>query len=58
MGPTLQADGHLHVGDWVPVLYRVFRQFRQANFDTGGSILSLSQFWLLPLAASKNEARF
>jgi hypothetical protein len=28
--------------------YSVFHQFRQAKFDNGGSILSPSQFLLLP----------
>jgi hypothetical protein len=28
--------------------YRVFHRFRQAKFDNGGTILSLSQFLLLP----------
>jgi hypothetical protein len=30
------------------ISYRVFQRFRQAKFDNGGSILSSSQFSLLP----------
>jgi hypothetical protein len=35
----------------------VFHQFRQAKFDNGGLILSLSQFLLISPAAAKIEAR-
>ncbi len=38
--------------------YCVFHQFRQAKFDKGGSILSHSQFLLLPQLPQKNEAHF
>ncbi len=38
-------------------IYRVFHLFRQAKFDNGGSILTLSQFFDTAPAASKNEAR-
>jgi hypothetical protein len=34
-------------------LYRVFHRFRQAKFDNGGSILSSSQFLLLPQLPQK-----
>ncbi len=34
-------------------IYSVFHQFRQAKFDYGGSILSSSQFSLLPLLPHK-----
>ncbi len=38
--------------------YIVFHQFGQAKFDKGGSILSSSQFLLLPQLLQKNEARY
>ncbi len=38
------------------LLYIVFHQIREAKFDNGGSILSSSQFLIMPTAASKNEA--
>jgi hypothetical protein len=36
-------------------LYRVFHRFRQAKFAYGGSILSSSQFLLLPQLPQKME---
>ncbi len=35
------------------LLYRVFQRFRQVKFDNGGSILSASQFLLLPQLPKK-----
>jgi hypothetical protein len=34
-------------------IYRVFHRFRQVKFDNGGSVLSLSQFLLLPQLPQK-----
>ncbi len=39
-------------------LYSVFHQMWQTKFNYGGSILSLSQFLLLPQLPQKNEACF
>ncbi len=38
--------------------YSVFHRFRQVKCANGGSILSLSQFSLLPQLPQKNDARF
>ncbi len=38
--------------------YSVFHRFRQAKFENGSSILSLSHFLLLPQLPPKNEACF
>jgi len=38
--------------------YRAFHRFGQAKFPDGGSVLGLSQFSILPPAASKNDAWF
>ncbi len=39
-------------------VYSVFQEFRQAKSANGGSILSLSQFLILPQLPQKNKAHF
>jgi hypothetical protein len=49
---TVHPEFRLFCDDWY---YSVFHQFRQAKFVYGGSILSSSQFLLLPQLPPKME---
>ncbi len=48
-----QLQETLQVKDQVSLSYSVFHRFRQVKFDSGGSILSSSQFSLLPQLIQK-----